>query len=134
MIYLYCERCHEEHVFFPAEDQPPFDPHTSMCEACGFSFGYREQTVHGPHGRVEVQVLPVLEQSTVLAGLSKFRAERIERLRARGQSIENLIARDKFEATAGDLEARRRLTSSTAGTIDPALAEKVMRPQVPKRE
>lgn len=132
MIYLYCERCCERRLFRPAEEQPPFDPNMALCSECGLQYGYQQVTTALP-GRIEVSTRPVLDAAVVAAGLEEFKRERLEQLRARGRSLEHLAAQQVFESTEGDPEARRRLTSATATAVDPELAQKILRPQLPKK-
>lgn len=134
MIYLFCERCHEKRLFVPAEEQPPFDPHASMCCECGYSFGYTQIETRHVGGRIDVVTRPVLELHVVARGLEEFRRERTEQLRAMGLSIEHQRAQQMFEATEGNPKERRMLTSATQGTVSAELAEKILRPNVPSRE
>ena len=130
MIYLHCERCRVRRLFLPIEEVPPIDPNLACCSACGFSFGYRQVEVF-EGGRLVVKTRPVLELATLAAGREAYIRERIESLKASGTIPEAEKARHAFDLTAGDPDARRRLTTEDRPGLDPGLAARILTPKLP---
>ena len=133
MLYLHCERCHEQRLFLAVEERPPIDPHAACCSSCGFSFGYRQVETF-EHGRLVVKTRPVLAVSTIVAGREEFVRRKTEGLLLSGTIPESEHARLEFEATGDDLEKRRALTTEARPGLDPGLAARILAPRMPRNQ
>lgn len=138
VAYLHCERCDARRLFVSSEEAPPIDENNSLCETCGFSFGYRaidEVVVVNGIARVEHVLRPRLDADVMLAGIREYRDEYTARLRATGQTIDSVKAQRQLDSLGGlDLEERRRITRPAArtGALDPGQAALVLNPKVPR--
>ena len=130
MLYLHCERCHEQRLFLAVEERPPIDPNMACCSSCGFSFGYR-QVEDFVSGRLVMKTRPTLAVSTIVAGREEFVRRKTEGLLLSGSIPEAEDARIKFAATEGDREGRRALTTEARPGLDPGLAARILAPRMP---